>query len=214
MIDPLFWLALSLFLVAISLTAVLIVALPAIQELGRAARSVEKLFDTLARELPPTLEAIRLTGLEISELTDDVTDSVKSAGQAAKQVEESLAEVRQQAQTARAATRTVMAGMRAAWTTLIRPDRPRLGSSTRNAASPSFSRQGEETPAIPPRRERSPDKNDRTRVSQSQEPSGESLGQPLHLPQRRLKPSPKASNSALDSIPISEEMNLYEDIER
>lgn len=50
--DPVFWLALSLFLVAISLTAVLMVAVPAIQEVGRAARSVEKLFDTLSRDLP------------------------------------------------------------------------------------------------------------------------------------------------------------------
>lgn len=217
MIDPLFWLAFSLFLVAISLTAVLVVALPAIQELGRAARSVEKLFDTLSRELPPTLEAIRLTGLEISELTDDVTDSVKSAGQAAKQVEEGLAEVRQQAQTARAATRTVMAGMRAAWTTFTRPDRPRLGSgSTRNDPSSSFSRPVEETPAISRRRERSPDKNDRVKGSQSSsgEFSGESLGQPLHLPQRRLKPSPKSTSSPLDSLPLSEEIQLYEDIER
>ncbi len=219
MIDPLFWLAFSLFLVAISLTAVLVVALPAIQELGRAARSVEKLFDTLSRELPPTLEAIRLTGLEISELTDDVTDSVKSAGQAAKQVEEGLAEVRQQAQTARAATRTVMAGMRAAWTTFTRPDRPRLGSgSTRNDPSSSFSRPVEETPAISRRRERSPDKNDRVKGSQSSESSGEfsgeSLGQPLHLPQRRLKPSPKSTSSPLDSLPLSEEIQLYEDIER
>ncbi len=66
MIDPLFWLGLSILLVAVSLTAVLIAALPALQELARAARSAEKLFDTLQREFPPTLEAIRLTGLEIS----------------------------------------------------------------------------------------------------------------------------------------------------
>ncbi|MBC6418884.1 MAG: hypothetical protein GDA44_08905, partial [Prochloron sp. SP5CPC1] len=51
-IDPLFWLGLSILLVAVSLTAVLIAALPAFQELARAARSAEKLFDTLQREFP------------------------------------------------------------------------------------------------------------------------------------------------------------------
>ena len=73
-----FWLALSIFLVAVSLTAVLIALLPAVQALARAARSVEKLADTLSREFPPTLEAIRLTGMEISELTEDVSEGVQS----------------------------------------------------------------------------------------------------------------------------------------
>ncbi|MCC3433159.1 MAG: DUF948 domain-containing protein, partial [Microcoleus sp. PH2017_04_SCI_O_A] len=76
MSDPIFWLGLSILLVAVSLTAVLVTLIPAVQALARAARSVEKLADTLAREFPPTLEAIRLTGLEISELTDDVSDGV------------------------------------------------------------------------------------------------------------------------------------------
>ena len=42
MTEPLFWLGLSLFLVAVSLTAVLVVALPAFLAIARAARSVEK----------------------------------------------------------------------------------------------------------------------------------------------------------------------------
>lgn len=121
MIDPIFWLGLSLFLVALSLTTVLIVAIPAIQELARAARSIEKLSDTLARELPPTLEAIRLTGLEITELTDDMTEGVKSAGNMAKQMDESFSEVRRQAESAQSKSRIVAAGVRAAWKTLTRP---------------------------------------------------------------------------------------------
>ncbi len=98
MIDPLFWLGLSLLLVATSLTAVLVAAIPALQELARAARSAEKLFDTLSRELPPTLEAIRVTGLEITDLTDDVSEGVKSASQVVKQVDQSLDSARKQAQ--------------------------------------------------------------------------------------------------------------------
>ena len=121
MIDPLFWLGLSILLVAVSLTAVLIAALPALQELGRAARSIEKLADTLRRELPPTLEAIRLTGLEISDLTDDVTEGVKSAGQVVKQVDQSLSGARNQAKKVQVNTRGVVAGVKAAWKTWRRP---------------------------------------------------------------------------------------------
>lgn len=120
MIDPLFWLGLSILLVAVSLTAVLIAALPALQELARAARSVEKLADTLRRELPPTLEAIRLTGLEISDLTDDVSEGVKSAGQVVKQVDQSISGAKKQAQKVQVTTRSVFAGVKAAWKTLRR----------------------------------------------------------------------------------------------
>jgi uncharacterized protein YoxC len=120
-IDPLFWLGLSILLVAVSLTAVLVAALPALQELARAARSAEKLFDTLRRELPPTLEAIRLTGLEISDLTDDVSEGVKSAGQVVKQVDQSLSGAKNQAKQVQVNTRGVVAGVKAAWKTWNRP---------------------------------------------------------------------------------------------
>jgi hypothetical protein len=120
-IDPLFWLGLSILLVAVSLTAVLVAALPALQELARAARSAEKLFDTLRRELPPTLEAIRLTGLEISDLTDDVSEGVKSAGQVVKQVDQSLTGAKNQAKKAQVNTRGVVTGIKAAWKTWNRP---------------------------------------------------------------------------------------------
>jgi uncharacterized protein YoxC len=121
-IDPLFWLGLSILLVAVSLTAVLIAAIPALQELGRAASSVAKLADTLGRELPPTLEAIRLTGLEISDLTDDVSEGVKSAGQVAKQVDQSLGGVKNQAKNVQVNTRGVVAGVKAAWKAWKRPN--------------------------------------------------------------------------------------------
>lgn len=122
MIDPLFWLGLSILLVAVSLTAVLIAALPALQELARAARSVEKLADTLRRELPPTLEAIRLTGLEISDLTDDVSEGVKSAGQVVQQVDQSISGAKSQAKKVQVNTRGMVAGVKAAWSTWNRPE--------------------------------------------------------------------------------------------
>jgi ABC-type transporter Mla subunit MlaD len=119
--NPLFWLGLSILLVAASLTAVLVAAIPALQELARAARSAEKLFDTLSRELPPTLNAIRNTSLEITDLTDDVSEGVKSASQVVKQADQSLDSARKQAQNIQASTRSVLVGIKTAWRTFTRP---------------------------------------------------------------------------------------------
>ncbi|MCU0534115.1 MAG: hypothetical protein MUD14_09490 [Hydrococcus sp. Prado102] len=131
MSDPLFWLGLSILLVAVSLTAVLIAALPALQELARAARSAEKLFDTLRREFPPTLEAIRLTGLEISELTDDLDEGIKSASNVVKQVDLSVNSTKKQIDKVRVETRGILAGVKAAWKTWKRYPSRRERSSER-----------------------------------------------------------------------------------
>ena len=120
MIDPLFWLGLSILLVAASLTAVLVAAIPALQELARAARSAEKFFDPLSRELPPTLSAIRNTSLEITDLTDDVSEGVKSAGQVVKQFDQSLDSAKKQAENMQISTRSVLIGFKAAWKSLSR----------------------------------------------------------------------------------------------
>ncbi|MGB3136268.1 MAG: hypothetical protein WBB18_05630 [Nodosilinea sp.] len=130
MADPLFWLALSFLLVVVSLTAVLMVAIPALRELGRASRSAEKFFDTLGRELPPTLEAIRLTSLEITELTDDVTEGVQGAGQVVQQVNQSITTAQTGAQRLNTGTKSVLAGTRAAWRTLTGSPPPPLQSNT------------------------------------------------------------------------------------
>ena len=125
MADPLFWLALSFLLVVVSLTAVLMVAIPAMRELGRAARSAEKFFDTLGRELPPTLEAIRLTGLEITELTDDVTEGVQGAGEVVQRVNQSISTAQTSAQRLNTGTKSIFAGARAAWRAWANESPPR-----------------------------------------------------------------------------------------
>ncbi len=117
MTDPNFWLGMSLLLVSVSLTAVFIAALPALQEVARAARSAEKLFDSLSREFPPTLEAIRLTGLEISELTDDLNQSVKGVGDIIQNVDQSLTGAKEQASKVQMGTRRLTTGFKAAWQT-------------------------------------------------------------------------------------------------
>ncbi len=120
MVDPVFWLGVSILLVAVSIAAVLVVLIPTLKELARAARSAEKLFDTLSRELPPTLESIRLTGVEISDLTDEVSEGVQSAQRVVKQVDQGIGGARKQVQRAQSSTRSVFVGMRAAWQTLRR----------------------------------------------------------------------------------------------
>lgn len=122
MIDPIFWLGISLFLVAISLTAVLFVTIPTLQEIARAARSAEKLFDTLNREFPPTLEAIRLTGLEINQLTDDVDRSIEGASSVVKQIDQALTSTKGQVAQAQINTRSLAFGIKAAWRTWRQAD--------------------------------------------------------------------------------------------
>jgi hypothetical protein len=150
---PLFWLGLSILLVAICLAVVLAVAIPAFLELARAARSAEKLFDTLARDLPPTLEALRLTGLEMRELTGGLGDGVESAGRVVKQVDRSLQETKQQVQNAEITTRSMLAGVKAAWKTLIAPNSPQVrqknGPQNGNAQSAASEPSAASTPAMP-----------------------------------------------------------------
>lgn len=128
MTQPLFWLGLSLFLVAICLTAMIMAAYPAFQELARAARSAEKLFDTLNRELPPTLDAIRSTGSQINDLKEDISGGVVHASQVIEQVDHSLTQVRYQVYQSHVTTRSLWAGARAAWRSLLKPS-----SSKRNS---------------------------------------------------------------------------------
>ncbi len=121
MTDPLLWLVLSLLFVTASLTIALVVAIPALKELARAARSADKLFETLRREFPPTLQAIRTMGIEVSDLTDDVSQGVQSAGNVVKQVDESLTTARKQAQKVNSSTRSLLVGVKAAWRTFTKP---------------------------------------------------------------------------------------------
>lgn len=125
MTNPVLWLGLSILLLAIGLAALVCVSLPALMGLARAARSAEKLLDTLDRELPRTLEAMRNTGADLSGLADNMTDSVHSARNIAKQVDHSLSDVRQQAYQAKRTSRSVAVGFRAAWRVLTKPTKSR-----------------------------------------------------------------------------------------
>jgi hypothetical protein len=138
-IDPLLFLGGSILLVAVSLTALVVAAFPAIQDLSRAARSAEKLFDRLDRELPPTLEAIRLASLELSDLSEEMSQGVQSASAVAQQVDLSLVEVKKQAGNLQTGTRSVWVGVKAAWQTWRTGDTPRqqISSSIDRAYLPT-----------------------------------------------------------------------------
>ncbi|NET10513.1 MAG: DUF948 domain-containing protein [Merismopedia sp. SIO2A8] len=115
MMDPLLWLGVSTVALIISLTILLSVAVPVLWEIAKTARSAEKLLETLNRELPPTLEAIRLTGLELTDLTEDVGDGVQRAGRVVQRVDQGVDRVKQQANQLQAVARGSVAGFRAAW---------------------------------------------------------------------------------------------------
>ncbi len=125
--------------------ALLTVAILALQELARAARSAEKLLDNLNRELPATLKDLRLTSKEISLLTDEVNSSVQSAHSVVKQVDQGLLEAKAQAQKAQITTRSLLAGASAAFQVLTGKPRRRRRPPTRrppvtpSATSPSTS---------------------------------------------------------------------------
>lgn len=121
--NPFFWLLLSFLLVALSLTAVLAAAFPAFLELGRAARSAEKLLDTLNREIPRTLEALRRTGVDITDLTDELEDSLKSAKGILQQTEKSLKQTHRQLQQVHRGSRSTWIGIQTAWQVLRHPRR-------------------------------------------------------------------------------------------
>jgi hypothetical protein len=142
MSDPVFWLGLSVGLVAVAILAVILTLLPAVIQLGRAAQSVERFFDTLLRELPPTLEALRLTSLEVSEIADSLDEGVKGAGQVVKQVSRSLEGARTQARDAQVNVRSFWAGVRAAWQTLAHGAPPAEVSNPRlrSGAAPPLPR--------------------------------------------------------------------------
>lgn len=199
MTDPLFWLVLSLLFVTISLTIVLAVAIPALRELARAARSAEKLFDTLRREFPPTLQAIRLTGMEISDLTDDVSEGVQSAGQVVKQVDQSLSNVRKQAQRVQSGTRNVLVGLKTAWRTFSRTQKssPQRRSMDRlpprPEPEPGFNPSGGEARSLqrrltPEEIASLPETPASKRLATSGEAVHGSLGEPLSHPLEKVTP--------------------------
>jgi hypothetical protein len=60
--------------------------------------------------------------MEITDLTDDLSEGVQSAGNVVKQVDQTLSGARQQAKQVRLNTRSIVTGLRAAWKTFTAPE--------------------------------------------------------------------------------------------
>ncbi|MEM9162242.1 MAG: DUF948 domain-containing protein [Cyanobacteria bacterium P01_F01_bin.4] len=145
MTNPLFWLSLSMGLLALSVLLLLLVAIPVVLGMARVARSAEKLLDVLHQELPSTLHALRQTGANLSDLAEDVNEGVQGAGHVVKHVDQSLTQASQQAQQAQITTRSLWAGLNVAWRVFMH--RPR---SKRRQRPPT------RRPSTPPPLHRSP----------------------------------------------------------
>ncbi|MEM1366579.1 MAG: hypothetical protein AAGG02_00915 [Cyanobacteria bacterium P01_H01_bin.15] len=130
MSDPIIWFELTALGLVLSLISVFLMLLPTLQAVMQAARSAEKLFDTLEKEFPPTLEALRLTGHDISELTDGLDQGVRGATNVVKQVDGSLNQAATQLGQVSLQTQGVWKGLRAAWQTFrAQPTRHQPGSA-------------------------------------------------------------------------------------
>lgn len=82
---------------AVSATWLFFSAIPTLLAFKRAAESLEKLLDVTREELPDTMATVRLSGMEISDLTmelsdmgQDITQGVKSSTRAVRVAEERL----------------------------------------------------------------------------------------------------------------------------
>jgi uncharacterized protein YoxC len=119
--DPIFWMGCSLLLVAISLAAIAVVAIPVVQEMAHVSRSAGKLLDTLDRELPRTLEALRATGSDLSSLQKDVNRGVQRAANVVEQVDRSIDQTKRQVGQAQITAKGLVIGFKAAWQTFRQP---------------------------------------------------------------------------------------------
>ncbi|KAK4749579.1 hypothetical protein SAY87_027028 [Trapa incisa] len=79
---------------SVAFTSLVVAAIPTLYALGRAANSLSKLADTARAELPSTMAAIRLSGMEISDLTmelselsQEIADGVTKSTQAVQAAE-------------------------------------------------------------------------------------------------------------------------------
>ena len=182
--SPFFWLGISILLVAISLMALLTVAILTLQELARAARSAEKLLDSLNRELPTTLQDLRLTGRELAVLTDEVSGSMQSARSVVQQVDQSLLEAKAQAQKAQVTTRSLLAGATAALKVLTgQPRRRRRPPTRRPPVSPS-----------PPRSSAPASQTNSSKTDSQASSQTDSHNQPVPVTPQATKKEPQLPN--------------------
>ncbi|GAB2277217.1 hypothetical protein Dimus_011924 [Dionaea muscipula] len=85
---------------SVAFTSLVITAVPTLHAMGRAATAFSRLADTAGEELPSTMAAIRLSSLEISDLTlelselsQEVSDGITKSAQAVKAAEAGIRQI-------------------------------------------------------------------------------------------------------------------------
>lgn len=85
---------------SVAFASLVIAAVPTLYAMGRAATSLSKLADTAREELPSTMAAIRLSGMEISDLTlelselsQDIADGVTKSAQVVQAAEAGIQQI-------------------------------------------------------------------------------------------------------------------------
>ncbi|XVF06506.1 hypothetical protein REPUB_Repub06bG0054100 [Reevesia pubescens] len=85
---------------SVAFTSLVIAAVPTLHAMRRAAVSLSKLADTAREELPSTMAAIRLSGMEISDLTlelsdlsQEIVDGVNKSAQAVQAAEAGIRQI-------------------------------------------------------------------------------------------------------------------------
>lgn len=83
-----------------AVTALFVAAIPALLAFKRAAESLEKLLEVTREELPGTMAAVRLSGMEISDLTmelselgQEISSGMKSSARAVRAAQDGLRRV-------------------------------------------------------------------------------------------------------------------------
>ncbi|CAL4906987.1 unnamed protein product [Urochloa decumbens] len=99
--DPVFFLLAAVAVTTcVAFTGMVVVAIPTMLAMRRAANSFSMLADTVLEELPSTMAAVRLSGMEISDLTlelsdlsHEIADGVNKSAKVAQAVQASIGQM-------------------------------------------------------------------------------------------------------------------------
>ncbi len=116
--DPQFWLGISAGLLGAALLALVLALLPLLAQLTRTARSAERLFDLVERELPPILDSLQQTTAEVSDISQEVGGGLKRVNQTVDAVGTGLGVFQTGVSQANIRSQAWAAGAKAAWKTL------------------------------------------------------------------------------------------------
>jgi hypothetical protein len=117
MTEPIFWLGCSLLLVAVKFNGGFHRRFTCSARVSPGSPQCRKIIRYPPSGISPTLEAIRLTGAEISELTENIDEGVKSTRQVVQGVDRSLGSAKAGLSKLDRGGRRLLIGFKVAWNT-------------------------------------------------------------------------------------------------